>query len=178
MGIDSTVAFDVEAAWNRFAPMVHRRCVSMLRHDEDARDATQEVFVKLVLHQAHLHDDAPASLLWTMATRECLTRLRRQRRRPETPGDELLLALAAVDDPERAVFVKRALEQLFSTTAAEPMRVTTKTLAVWHWVDRMTLQEVADAAAMSVSGVRKRLRTLRERVVALHPELQLPEVTT
>lgn len=178
VGLGKTVAFDVEAAWNRFAPMVHRRCLSMLRHDEDARDATQEVFVKLVVHQQHLHDEAPASLLWTMATRECLTRLRRRRRRPESPGDELLLALAALDDPERDVFVKRALEQLFATAAAEPLRVTTRTLAVWHWVDRMTLQEVAEAAAMSVSGVRKRLRTLRERVVALHPELQLPEVTT
>ena len=171
------VAFDVESAWRRFAPMVHRRCFSMLRDTEEARDATQEVFVKLVLHKARLTDDAPASLLWTMATRECLTRLRRRRRRPETPGDELLMALAAVDDPEREVSVHRTLETLFSTTA-EPLRATTRTLAVWHWVDGMTLQEVAEAAKMSVSGVRKRLRTLKERVAQLHPELRLPEVAS
>ena len=30
-----------------------------------------------------------------------------------------------------------------------------------HWVDGMTLEEVAEACGLSVSGVRKRLRTLK-----------------
>lgn len=145
----------------------------MLKNDADAADATQEVFVKLVLHKARLTDDAPASLLWTMATRECLTRLRRRRRRPED-GEALLEAIAAVDDPEREVFVHRALEVVFAGQP-EALRITTRTIAVWTWVDRMTLAEVAAASGLSVSGVRKRLRTLRARVVELFPDLALPE---
>ena len=38
---------------------------------------------------------------------------------------------------------------------------------VMHLVDGMTLQEVADAVGMSLSGVRKRLRSLRAGVTAL-----------
>jgi RNA polymerase sigma-70 factor (ECF subfamily) len=43
----------------------------------------------------------------------------------------------------------------------------TRTIAVLHWVDGMTLEEVANEVGRSVSGVRKRLRTLREHVAEL-----------
>jgi RNA polymerase sigma-70 factor (ECF subfamily) len=36
-----------------------------------------------------------------------------------------------------------------------------RTIAVLHYVDGLTLEEVADEIGMSVSGVRKRLRALR-----------------
>ena len=40
-------------------------------------------------------------------------------------------------------------------------------MAVMHYVDGMTLEEVARNVGLSVSGVRKRLRQLRERTRAL-----------
>jgi len=46
-------------------------------------------------------------------------------------------------------------------------RESTRTIAVMHYVDGMTLEEVAREAGMSVSGVRKRLRMLCARVKGL-----------
>ena len=40
-------------------------------------------------------------------------------------------------------------------------RASTRTMAVMHYVDGMTLEEVAGHVGLSVSGVRKRLRTLK-----------------
>ena len=40
-------------------------------------------------------------------------------------------------------------------------------MAVMHYVDGMTLEEVAGHVGLSVSGVRKRLRQLKERTRAL-----------
>ena len=40
-------------------------------------------------------------------------------------------------------------------------------MAVLHYVDGMTLEEVARHVGLSVSGVRKRLRILRERTQEL-----------
>lgn len=44
---------------------------------------------------------------------------------------------------------------------------TTRTIAMLHYVDRFTLEETAEMVKMSVSGVRKRLRKLRESGLAL-----------
>jgi RNA polymerase sigma-70 factor, ECF subfamily len=44
-------------------------------------------------------------------------------------------------------------------------------MAVLHYVDGLSLEQVADEVGLSVSGVRKRLRKLREtmRATALRP---------
>ena len=43
----------------------------------------------------------------------------------------------------------------------------TRVIAVLHYVDGMTLEEVAGEVGMSVSGVRKRLRNLRRSLAEL-----------
>jgi len=150
---------DVEAAYRRFGPMVLRRCRAMLRNDEMAKEALQEVFVKLIRHQQKLEDRAMSSLLYRMATNECLNRLRGQRRRPEDADHEKIMQIAAVSDFEGESLARLGLQRIFGT---EPP--STRTIAVLHFVDGMTYEEVAQAVGLSVSGVRKRLRTLSQRL--------------
>ena len=78
---------------------------------------------------------------------------------PETPDDELLQRIAAAPDVESGAIATRVLELLFARE-----QPSTKTLAVLHLLDGMTLEEVAAESGMSVSGVRKRLRLLREHL--------------
>ncbi|HSY39730.1 MAG TPA: hypothetical protein VLA79_09385, partial [Polyangia bacterium] len=51
--------------------------------------------------------------------------------------------------------------------ADDPLAASTATLAVMHLCDGLTLEETAREARLSVSGVRKRLHRLRERLAAL-----------
>ena len=98
-----------------------------------------------------------------MATNLCLNRIRDNRRRSETSGDEELLdRIADLDDPESRLEARSVLDYLFRRH-----RESTRTIAVLHFVDRMTLEEVAREAGMSVSGVRKRLRALRQTLVEM-----------
>lgn len=120
-----------------------------------------DVFVQLLRHEQTLDDTAPSSLLFRIATNVCLNLLRTDRRRPESPDDELLHQIARADDLESATAARRLLARLFG---AEPE--TTRTIAVLHLYDGMTLEEVAAEVGLSVSGVRKRLRRLREQLPA------------
>lgn len=155
------MSIDIEETYQRHGPMVLRRCRSLLRDEQQAVDAMHDVFVQLLVHRARLVDRGACSLLWRIATNVCLNRIRSRRRRPEDPQSELLAQIAAADDPEERSVARVALDRLFSR---EP--VSTGTIAVLHLVDGMTLEEVAESVGMSVSGVRKRLRTLRASVTA------------
>lgn len=156
------MAIDVEDYYQRYGPMVLRRCRTLLRDEQQAVDAMQDVFVQLLTHRERLADHGASSLLWTMTTNLCLNKLRSQRRRPEDPDTDLLAQIAAADDAESRGAARSLLDRLF---AREP--VSTGTIAVLHLLDGMTLQEVADVVGLSVSGVRKRLRTLKASVTAL-----------
>ena len=140
--------------------MVLRRCRTLLRDENRALDAMHDVFLELLRRESRLDARAPAGLLLTTATHVCLNRLRSERRRPEGPDDELLVRIASLGhDAENLSLARRALDRIFGD---EPD--STRLIAVLLYVDRLTLEEVAGEVGMSVSGVRKRLRTLRQRL--------------
>jgi RNA polymerase sigma-70 factor (ECF subfamily) len=160
------LAIDVESFYRRFGPMVLRRCQKLLRSPAQAQDAMQDVFVSVLAHETALDERAPSALLLRIATNVCLNRLRSTRRRPEDADDELLLRIAASGpDSEGQLAARGMLARLFGGEG--PLAASSQTIAVMHLVDGMTLEEVATEAGMSVSGVRKRLRTLRARLEEL-----------
>lgn len=156
------MAVDVEGYYRAYGPLVLRRCIRLLRHEQKAVDAAHDVFVRVLRNERRLHSENPTSLLLKIATNVCLNALRTERRRPEDLADERLLEIAAVDEPEPRSAARSALRRIF---AGE--QESTRTIAVMHLVDGLTLEEVAEEVGLSVSGVRKRLRTLSGRVAAL-----------
>lgn len=121
-----------------------------------------DVFVEILRRKDSLDATSPAGLLLTTATHVCLNRLRSERRKPEDSDDEMLFHIAALGSKgtaEEQTLAGRILARLF-TGQPESSRL----IAVLHYVDRLTLEEVAAEVGMSVSGVRKRLRMLKDRL--------------
>jgi RNA polymerase sigma-70 factor (ECF subfamily) len=162
---------DIESLYGTHGPMVLRRCRRLLRDEGKAQDAMHDVFVEILRRKETLDDRAPASLLLTTATNVCLNRLRSQRRHPEDREENLLYQIASDDGAmqEGRSLARRMLARIFG---AEPP--STALIAVLHHVDHLTLDEVASEVGMSVSGVRKRLRTLKARLTEATP-LGLPD---
>lgn len=146
---------DIEALYTKYGPMVLRRCRHLLRNEELALDAMQDVFVKVIDKKERLVDKYPSSLLYTMATNHCLNVMAREKR---SWGDnEVLDRIVALDRVEDKVVNRLSLDQIFMNE-----KPSTKTIAVLHYVDGLTLEETSDLCGLSVSGVRRRLRKLRE----------------
>ncbi|MFN3202604.1 MAG: RNA polymerase sigma factor [Bradymonadia bacterium] len=153
---------DVEALYRRYGPMVLRRCRRLLKDEGLALDAMQDTFVSLCRRQAQLDDRGASALLYQMATRTCLNQLRTLKRRPETRDDALLMRIACAGTAEGQAEARSVLRRLFGQVPDS-----TRTIAVMHLVDGMTLEAVAEAHGMSVSGIRKRLRRLKHELAAL-----------
>jgi RNA polymerase sigma-70 factor (ECF subfamily) len=156
---------DVQALYEKYGPMVLRRCRYLLRNEERALDALQDTFVQVLRHEKRLKLDTPSSLLYRIATNICLNMLRHERRHPQTSDEEFLMAIADPERHEAGVVNRDLIDRIFLRE-----HPSTRTMAVMHYVDGMTLQEVADEVGLSVSGVRKRLRKLRERARIFHED--------
>jgi len=153
---------DVEALSRRYGPMVLRRCRRLLRDEDEALDACQDVFLRVFERRARLDARYPSSLLYRIATNVCLNRLRDSRREPVTRDEAVLTAIAKAEEPGAASEARLLLARLFGRHPES-----TRTMAVLHYVDGLTLDEVAAETDMSVSGVRKRLRGLRASLTEL-----------
>jgi RNA polymerase sigma-70 factor (ECF subfamily) len=163
-------ALDVEALSRQYGAMVLRRCRRLLGSEDDALDACQDVFVRVLEHRRRLEDRYPSSLLYRMATNVCLNRIRDRGRRPSPPGhpldeverEDLLASIASAEEPGAGSEARLILDWLFGRHPES-----SRTMAVLHYVDGLTLEEVARQTGLSVSGVRKRLHRLRQSLTEM-----------
>lgn len=121
-----------------------------------------DVFVEVVRRGAKLDVESPSAFLWRTATNLCLNKIRSRRRRPTESDTDLVERIALAPDAEDQALIRTVLDRLFGR---EPP--STRTMAVLHLVDGLTLPEVAEIMGLSESGVRKRLRVLRSHVAGL-----------
>jgi len=147
----------------RYAPMVLRRCNKLLADEAVAADIAQEVFIKVWEKRNSLNTEFPSSLLWRMATNMCLNHIRDSKRRGYTVNaNEMLTQIACAEDVETKAGNRDLLNRLFKRHPES-----SRTIAVLHYIDGMTLEEVATEVNMSVGGVRKRLRSLKNTLIEL-----------
>jgi len=158
--------------YEKHAPAVFARCRYLLRDDEGAKDALQEVFVR-VLRALPEFRAASSPLTWILriSTHHCLNLLRAEK----ASWREELNRIASARVVERNGPDRRELVR--SLLAASPPDA--QEVAVLYYVDELTQQEIADVTHLSRPTVRKRLRQfLRSARAALAeavPGLTLPE---
>jgi RNA polymerase sigma factor (sigma-70 family) len=161
-GSSSSGSPDLIRWYQQYGPMVHRRCRGLLKNDEEASEAMQDVFVEVLRRVDRLAVEAPSSFLYRTATNVCLNRLRSRRRKPSDADSELVERIATAPDTEDRTLGSLLLDRMFAREQRS-----TREMAVMHLVDGMTLEQVATETGLSVSGVRKRLRVLKAHVAEL-----------
>ncbi len=153
--VSSDRSAEVERLYREYGPVVYRRCLRLLRDREAARDATQEVFVKLLRDISKLAGRETAlPWIYRVATNHCLNVRRGVRRRGEEPGEAALeLAPGAeVPFPERQL-AARLLARFDAVTQA---------VAVGVLVDGMEHEELAAALGISRRTVSRKLERFVE----------------
>lgn len=162
MGTESTVTInDFDALYRKFGPMVLRRCQFLLKDEEKALDAMQDVFVRIIERSESLTSMC-SSFFYTVATRVCLNKMRSDKVRWAPQIDDLLDTIADTCSAQHEDLTDASmlLDTIFSDTKED-----TRNMAVLHYVDGLTYEEVAEQTNMSVSGVRKRLAVLKKNAL-------------
>lgn len=137
----------IAALYKTYGPAVYRRCLRLLREPEAARDATQEVFRKLLADGLHDDPDLVLPWIWRVATNHCLNLRRNAQRRGETELKPDLEVAEESEFPERKL-VQKVLSRFDKKT---------QTIAVGVLVDGMEHEEVAGVLGISRKTVSRKL---------------------
>jgi len=150
------MAIDIAAWYEKYSPMVIRRCRALLRDEDEAMDAVHDVFVNLLRAEGRLSGAFPSSLLYTMATNICLNRLRARKQRAGWRDMSAQGELFAGDYDQ--VDAKMLVETILENESED-----TRAICFMYHGDGMTLREIGEAVGLSISGIRKRLEAFRKR---------------
>ncbi|GMU59431.1 MAG: hypothetical protein AMXMBFR34_11940 [Myxococcaceae bacterium] len=147
--------------FERYHGVVYRRCLALLRHEDDASEAVQEVFVAALsgFGRFRLHA-APLTWLYAIATRHCLQQLRNKSSRDVKHA---LFVDAAEAHPDLAA--RADLERVLAALSLEELELVTHAFR-----DGLTQEEISDVTRQSRKTVGKKLRRLTEKLqLSLEP---------
>ena len=127
---------------------------------EEARDLTQETFVKAYLHLAQLQDPRRfGAWLRQIAVNECL--MSQRRRRNETSLEEMA---ARNEEPSTGDEADRIAVRLMVRKALACLSEASRLTVTLFYVDGYTYSDIASFLDVPVSTVRSRLRNARARL--------------
>ena len=149
---------DFDEVYRKYAPMVLRRCRAILKDEEKALDAMQDVFLRILDSKCKIKEVC-SSLFYVTATRVCLNKIRSDKLRSGLDFDVISETVAdSFSESERdKIEAGIILEKIFSGRDKKDALI-----ATLHFVDGLTLEETAGQVGMSVSGVRKRISELKK----------------
>ncbi|MCQ2612408.1 MAG: sigma-70 family RNA polymerase sigma factor [Treponemataceae bacterium] len=147
------------AVYEKFGPLVLRRCRYLLHDEDKALDAMQDVFLRVLEARTKL-TEVCSSFFYTTATRVCLNKIRYDSIRVGPSIDALTVEIA---DNAKAFHEDITDASLVLDVIFDGEKSDTREMAVMHFVDGYTYDEVAEKMHYSKSGVRKRLKALQTR---------------
>jgi RNA polymerase sigma-70 factor (ECF subfamily) len=155
---------DVENLYRTRGPQAVRRARSILGDEEAARDVVHEVFTSLLEKPEQFQERSSLStFLYAAVTHRCLQRLRDTRNRTrllEGRAQEATASQGAGASPAERLLL---LRQMIARVPAELADV-----AIYHYVDSLTYDQIADILGCSkrtVSDLLQRFRSTCEALV-------------
>jgi RNA polymerase sigma factor (sigma-70 family) len=149
------MALDAGQLFERYYGVVYRRCLALLKHQDDAAEAVQEVFALAVsgLGRFRLRS-APLTWLYAIATRHCLQTLRNRSAHALKHALFVDPAMTSEDLASRS-----DLERVLSTLSLPELE-----LVAHAFRDGLTQAEISELTRQSRKTVGKKLRALSTKL--------------
>lgn len=156
LAIDAQARARAAEAYRRYGPVVYRRCLRLLRNPEAARDATQDVFVKLVKDLDRFDEGTPVlAWLYRVSSNHCLNVRRAGRYHGDGQPEADLDLLVAPEDGSH-------LDRTLARQVLARFDEVTRLVAVAVLVDGMEHEEAAEALGLSRRSVARKLERFLE----------------
>ncbi|MBX2801437.1 MAG: RNA polymerase sigma factor [Myxococcales bacterium] len=146
---------EVADLYDRYAHVLFHRCRSILRNEEDAWDAVQETFARVIKNaETFRRQSSPLTWMYRISTNYSLNQLRNRTSRAATRRDKRADIVGPETTESGDTFLgdhERILELL------EDADEQTRACVVHTYFDECTREETAKLVGLSVPTVRKRL---------------------
>jgi RNA polymerase sigma-70 factor (ECF subfamily) len=153
---------ELKALYERHGSLVHARCRSILKSEDEAWDATQDVFMKLFKALPSINKkESIYSWLLSASTNHCISLLRKRRTTEFNEEIHSIAGDAPVPYQERELLLKEVLTRFFA-----PWDRKTREIVIYAYFDGYKQDEIASLTGIGESTVRKYLTRFKRGAAA------------
>lgn len=152
---------------DRYQVALLRKANSMLRNEESAEDVVQETFVKIYANAGRFKEVPGAtfkSWAYKILVNTCLTLLKKSKREREifvALDPELAEVIA---DPMDLSFIDKKFSSDHLMSLVSRLSETLRRTVMWHTVDDLSYQEIAEKEGVTEGVVRARMHRAKKEL--------------
>lgn len=159
---------------DRYAARIYSKASTMLRDQEQAEDATQEIFTKIFLNLGNFQGTAKFSTwVYSVTYNYCIDKIRKEKRSRE-------LFVSEIDDPPDQVDDQDDAAELAIMQVNELRKVlaelndSDRTLLLLKYKDGIKIKDIAEMFGKNESAIKMQLKRAKEKAKKIHGELFAP----
>jgi len=150
------------ALYLRYSDKVYSKCYSMLKNEEWAIDACQDIFLKIFLNLAKFEEKSQFSTwVYSITFNYCIDALRKAKKELSTATDSGSEIENLADDDNSSEFLEieaKALEKILDLIPAED-----RAFLIMKYEQGLSIREIADILGKTESAVKMKIKRARDK---------------
>lgn len=157
----SSVCFSL--LYQRYSSKVYSKCISLLKDENLAHDATQEIFAKIFLNLSKFAERAKFSTwVYSITYNYCIDYIRKRKKRLNLFVDDIERAPDVEDEEVRDEdLLSMNLKQL--TVVLEEIPFDDKAILLMKYKDEMSIRDIAAVLNKTESAVKMRIKRAKAK---------------
>ena len=160
--------FDI--LYSRYSSKIFGKCLSILKDEEKAEDATQEIFVKILLNLAKFSGKSKFSTwIYSITYNFCIDSIRKRKKDKSILVEDLANEHDTAEDGiEDRFLLEMHVKRL--KVILEKIPVTDKAILLMKYQDEMSIKEISEILDKSESAIKMKIKRAKQKFKKIHKE--------
>ncbi len=149
--------------YERYAGKIYAKCLTLLKNEAWAEDATQEIFTKIFLNLTRFREKSKFSTwVYSITYNFCIDYLRRKKKQTSVLSDNLERAPDVADDeiPDKEL-LEMDLQEL--KVVLKKLPVNDSAILLMKYQDEMSIKDIAEVLNKTESAIKMQIKRAKER---------------
>ncbi len=155
--------------YSRYATKIFSKCISLLKDEALAQDATQEIFTKIFLNLSRFEEKSQFSTwVYSVTYNYCIDYLRRKTKQ-DIFSEEIEKAPDLIDEVPDEELLQMEVQQL--RTVLKELPDGDRAILLMKYQDDMSIKDIAELLGKTESAIKMQLKRAKEKAQRLKQEL-------
>lgn len=164
-----------EILYDRYAPFIYNKCFWFVKDEEEAKDLTQEIFIKIYLNLPKFKGDSKLSTwIYAITVHTSIKFVNKNKNKAILLSEENFhkhftenIDSTEISDAELLDFNYERLEEIMNVLPVED-----KMLLLMKYQDNLSIRKIVEILNIKESAVKMRLLRAKKKVIELHAKLK------
>ena len=156
--------------YDRYARKIYARCISFLKYDNEAEDATQDIFMKILLNLSKFRKASRFSTwVYSITYNYCIDRIRKKKKQDNLTSQTPIENLDVEEEVDDSFILEAEVKRL--KIVLEKVPENDKAVLLMKYLDEMSIKEIAETQNKTESAIKMKLKRAKHKYKQIYFEL-------